>query len=204
MMMKSLCMGVLLCGTLTLSASSVDSAITSTDSTIQVLPDSMCVWATKVTSTQLKNLYKLNDSMYRCEQPNSKEMRQLEQLGIRSILNLRESHTDNSEAKGTSLKLYHYRWAASKISEDDLMRAMRTIKFAPKPIVVHCWHGSDRTGAVAAAYRICFMNWNVESAIKELKDGPYGHHESIYPNIERLFRKIDWEVFKQKLDQYKD
>ena len=46
---------------------------------------------------------------------------------------------------------------------------MKILRDAPKPILVHCQHGSDRTGAVIALYRILFQNMSKVEAIKELK-----------------------------------
>lgn len=43
-------------------------------------------------------------------------------------------------------------------------------------MVVHCWHGSDRTGAVIAAYRIVQQGWSQHDAIDEMINGGYGFH----------------------------
>ena len=83
-----------------------------------------------------------------------------------------------------------------KISEDDLYKILTVIRDAPKPLLIHCWHGSDRTGCAVAAYRIVFENWSVEDAISELMNPKYGHHKNIYTNIPALLRKADWKKIK--------
>jgi protein tyrosine/serine phosphatase len=45
-----------------------------------------------------------------------------------------------------------------KMSIDEIKQSLEIIKNAPKPILIHCWHGSDRTGVVAASYRIIKQN----------------------------------------------
>lgn len=63
---------------------------------------------------------------------------------------------DDDEAKGTSIKLHRVKTKAHSISEKQLIQALRIIKNRKAPIVFHCHHGSDRTGAVCAFYRIIF------------------------------------------------
>jgi protein tyrosine/serine phosphatase len=43
-------------------------------------------------------------------------------------------------------------------------------------VLLHCYHGSDRTGASVAMYRIIFENWSIENAVQEMKYGSYGYH----------------------------
>ena len=47
---------------------------------------------------------------------------------------------------------------AGKVSQEQLIDALRIIKNRKGPVLLHCWHGSDRTGATVAAYRIVFNN----------------------------------------------
>ena len=51
----------------------------------------------KIESKNFRNLYKLNDSLYRSEQPSKKGMKELERIGIKSILNLRRQKTDEKK-----------------------------------------------------------------------------------------------------------
>lgn len=156
-------------------------------------------FAEKIVDTGIKNMYKLDNDLYRSAQPGKKGFQALEKKGIKSALNLREYHTDNSEAKGTSITLYKIPLAAGNITEAQLLNCLLTIEKAPKPVLVHCWHGSDRTGAVCAAYRIARQNWKVEDAVHEFTKGPYGFHSGMYDNLPKLLKSIDWAEFKIKL-----
>ena len=53
------------------------------------------VWATPVIGTELNNFYRIDDHLYRSEQPSDEAFPQLAELGIEEILNLREFHTDD-------------------------------------------------------------------------------------------------------------
>lgn len=150
------------------------------------------------TLLQIKNLHKIDEGVYRSSQPNNVEFEKLEKSGLKNVLNLRRWNSDNDEAKNTTLNLFHVKIRAEAIKEDDLLKALLIIKNREGDILIHCHHGSDRTGAVAAMYRIVFQNWSKEQAIEELKNGGYGFH-NIYTNIPRLINNIDIESFKKKL-----
>lgn len=118
---------------------------------------------------------------------------------IKSVLNLRKHHRDKSKIGKLKLVLYEIPLAAEKITESDLITILRTLKNAPKPILIHCRYGSDRTGAVVAACRIVFENWSEEQAVAELKNPKFGHHTTLYKNIPQLIRKTDWEKIRYKI-----
>ncbi len=157
-------------------------------------------WAAPVIESMLGNFYKVSDKVYRSAQPDSKVFKDISGMGISAILNLRNHHTDNDEAKGSMIKLYHVKMNAGSITPDQLLEALIIIKDSPGPILVHCWHGSDRTGAVIAAYRMVFQNWTRTQAIDELKNGGYGYHIRTYPNILQLLNDLDVKAIKKRLD----
>ena len=98
------------------------------------------------------------------------------------------------------LILHHIKINAGSITENHLIKALKIIKNRKGPIVFHCWHGSDRTGAVAAAYRIIFNNWSKIDAIDELENGDYGYHEKFYGNIKKLIKNLNVEQVKSRLN----
>lgn len=44
---------------------------------------------------EIKNFYKVNNDLYRAAQPGKIEFKELEKLGIKSVLNLRMLHSDS-------------------------------------------------------------------------------------------------------------
>jgi tyrosine-protein phosphatase SIW14 len=155
-------------------------------------------WAIKVETCNLENLYKLNDSIYRSEQPNKEEFICLAETGFRSVLNLRSFHTDSKKTKGLSIKPYRVKMVARKFSDKEIVESLRILKEGPKPILVHCKHGCDRTGVVMGMYRIIFENWSKEEALDELQNGGYGFHKK-YTNIIDYIKNVDAEVIKREV-----
>lgn len=156
-------------------------------------------WAQPMLDVQLGNFYKVSDELYRSRQPGDEEMAQLAAMGIRSVLNLREHHSDDDEAKTTNLKLYRVPMNAGDINDELVTKALDALAAAPKPALVHCWHGSDRTGAIVAMYRMVFQGWPRQQAIDEFINGGYGYHRSVYPNIERYLETVDIAGFGQSV-----
>lgn len=163
------------------------------EDSIRVRPNT---WAQKVIGSDLENFYKIDNKLYRSEQPDDDDMKVLEKFGIKNLLNLRHYHTDNDEAEGTKLNLIHIPLKAHKLTYDDIVKSMKAIKDAKGPVLVHCWHGSDRTGTMVAAYRIVFQNWSKDQALDELKNGGYGFHET-FKNIPKLIKGLDEEKLRK-------
>lgn len=159
-------------------------------------PDS---WATSVISQNLENWSKVSDLLYRSEQPDAKGMVELEKIGIRRVLNLRQFHDDEEEARGTDLKLYRVPFNAAKVKDADVIESLKIITASDDPILVHCWHGSDRTGTIVAMYRIIEQGWSKDAAIDELKNGGYGYH-SLYRNIISYIEEVDVDYIKSQID----
>jgi protein tyrosine phosphatase (PTP) superfamily phosphohydrolase (DUF442 family) len=55
----------------------------------------------------------------------------------------------------------------SGITQDYLNEILAAVVNSPKPVLVHCQHGEDRTGLVIAAYRVCVNGWSKDSAMAE-------------------------------------
>ena len=153
-----------------------------------------------------KNFHKVNENLYRSGQPDEDEFFSLYTFnGIRSVLNLRENNSDKDEIDAVNKRwknavaLYEIPLDTGEISEADLYKILTVTRDAPKPLLIHCWHGSDRTGCAVAAYRIVFENWSVEDAISELMKPEYGHHKAIYTNIPELLRKANWQKIKETI-----
>ncbi len=156
-------------------------------------------WAQPVISESLENWYKVDDKVFRSSQPNSEGMSQLQHIGITEVLNLRYFHSDDDEAKGTDLKLHRLKTEAGELSEQEIIQALKIITGAKGKILVHCWHGSDRTGAVIASYRVIVQGWSKDDAIDEMINGGYGFH-SMYDNIAQLIKSLDVLKMRKQLD----
>jgi tyrosine-protein phosphatase SIW14 len=155
-------------------------------------------WAQAVPSKALKNWYRLDDNVYRSEQPNREGFVEIRDHGIRTVLNLRAHHSDEAMASSLNLTLVSVPMTARRFTEDDVIAALKAIQSAPKPVLIHCRYGADRTGVVSAMYRIVFQGWTRKKALEELLGGGFGFHLQ-YKNIPRFIREIDLDRIKKEL-----
>lgn len=147
----------------------------------------------------VENSYRVSADLYRSAQPEREGFTALQQMGIRSVLNLREFHKDTRKARHTQLHLMAYPVAAGELTAADVENCLALIEQAPKPVLVHCWHGSDRTGMIVAAYRIVYQGWSVEEAEKEFREERFGYHEFWYGNLLELLRGTNWAAMRERL-----
>jgi len=157
-------------------------------------------WAIPVISTTLENGYRVDPRVYRSAQPDAQDMLELKKLGIERVLNLREFHDDKDENGASGLKLFRVPMNAGHIRDEEIVKALKIILSAETPILVHCWHGSDRTGTVVAMYRMVEQGWSREDAIDELVNGGYGYH-AIYDNIITYLERVDLDEIRRQLER---
>jgi protein tyrosine/serine phosphatase len=118
-------------------------------------------------------------------------MKQLEKLGIKTVVNLRSSHSDSDELDGTGLAYEHIKMTTWNVRTDDVTRFLQIVTDSNRtPVFVHCQYGADRTGTMCAIYRIAIESWSKDEAIEEMTKGGYGFH-SIWMNLVDYIRKLD-------------
>jgi protein tyrosine phosphatase (PTP) superfamily phosphohydrolase (DUF442 family) len=144
----------------------------------------------RVASDHLENFFQVDEKVYRSAQPSRNAFRELDCLGIRNVLDLRELNLDAFRSRGTCVTVRHLPLDPSCVTEGEVVSALRIIREARGPILVHCKFGSDRTGVVVAFYRIVFQGWTKEAAIEEMTQGGYGFHPQ-YAQLIRLIRSAD-------------
>lgn len=155
-------------------------------------------WAQPVRLEGVPNLYRVSDELYRGDQPNPQGMQNLKQLGLKTIINLRSFHSDRDEIGETGLAYEHIFMKAWHPEEEDVVRFLK-IATDPKraPVLVHCQHGADRTGALIAVYRIAVQGWSKAEAIREMTQGGFGFHQ-IWGNLPEWIQKLNIDRIKRQ------
>jgi protein tyrosine/serine phosphatase len=157
-------------------------------------------WAEPITLEGVPNLHRLTPTLYRSEQPTALGMKNLEKLGIRTVINLRAFNDDLDEIRGTALRAVHVPVFTWHLETEDVVQVMRTLRHAEDgPFLIHCQHGADRTGLMSAMYRMLEQKWTAEDALAELVDGGYGYH-SMWRNIKRYVRSVDVAALRAAVD----
>ncbi len=143
-----------------------------------------------------ENLKQVSENLYRSEQPKTKGFMYLEEQRFRTIINLRERQKDLKYADDRSFIHVHYPIRTWRLDESDILQVMSIIKASEGKILIHCKHGSDRTGCMIAAYRVIFEDWSKEKALAELRADEFGYHEFWFPDIAKLIENLDVEKMR--------
>jgi protein tyrosine/serine phosphatase len=124
---------------------------------------------------ELPNFHQINANLYRGGQPKEGGFQRLAGLGIKTVVNLRDSDeramAEEKEARAAGLRYFNVPLDNfGKPGDEKIDRALALIN-APEnqPVFVHCKRGSDRTGTVIAIYRISHDGWTSEQAKAEAK-----------------------------------
>lgn len=151
----------------------------------------LMTWAQPLEVAGVENVYRVSPELYRSEQPTRIGMENLEKLGVETVVSLRAFHSDRDLIEGTELEYERIRFETWAPDDEELVRFLKIATDPSRtPVLVHCLHGSDRTGAMCALYRIILQGWTKDAAIVEMKSGGYGHHK-IWGNLERWIRGLD-------------
>jgi protein tyrosine phosphatase (PTP) superfamily phosphohydrolase (DUF442 family) len=152
-------------------------------------------WAKPIEINGIANTWQLTDTLFRGEQPTVEGFRSLHRMGIRTVVNLRRLHNDTDELNRAGLpgniSLVHIPMNAWDVSEDEIVAFLQIVTDdARHPVFFHCRHGSDRTGIMAAAYRMVVEHWTAQKAIDEMKHGGFGYH-TIWRGLPETLASLD-------------
>jgi protein tyrosine/serine phosphatase len=148
-------------------------------------------WAVPITLEGVPNLHRITPTLYRSEQPTALGFKNLEKLGVRTVINLRAFNSDDDEVRGTALRTERVKILTWNVDDNHVVDVMRMLRNPDNgPFLIHCQHGADRTGLMSAMYRILEQGWTADDALAELKDGGYGYH-AMWKNIQRYVRSAD-------------
>ena len=157
-------------------------------------------WATPIKHDA--NLYRIDDKLYRSEQPVAEDGEAIVKLGIQSVINLRFfDRNDDDHLKAHGLTLLNRPLLSWSIKPKEIAEILYLIEKQQQngAVLIHCYHGADRTGLIAGMYRIIYQGWSVEEAKAEMQHGPYGYH-SIWKNIAKLFTEEKVKQVKTHLE----
>ena len=128
---------------------------------------------------EAKNFYRVDELLFRSAQLDGSDAAKLHELGIKSIVNLRHfSRGGDRRAFGDQFWLANKPLQSWEIKPAQIADVLRTIRERQKEgaVLVHCYHGADRTGLVVAMYRVIYQGWSLDAARSEMIDGGYGFH----------------------------
>jgi tyrosine-protein phosphatase SIW14 len=147
----------------------------------------------------IKNFHQVDAHVYRGAQPPDDGFRYLAKIGVKTVLDLRESRERSTrEAKiVASLGMRYVNVPMSGFAPPTRAEISKILALledpASGPVFVHCWRGADRTGSVIAAYRIDHDHWDNARALKEARSYGLTFYQIPRENFIRNFQPLKAE-----------
>jgi len=145
-----------------------------------------------IDQVRIKNFRVVNDWFFRGGQPETDELVDLKNLGVKTIICLRWNSSAIEDERNKALELglkFVYLpltyWILPKPDELEKFFGILDDE-SQRPIFLHCKHGSDRTGMLTAFYRIARCGWSADDAYKEMEGA--GFHKI-------RMRHFKWAVY---------
>lgn len=143
--------------------------------------------------------------VYRCSQLSPQRLkRYIRSIGIKTIINLRGENQsrewwqqERALAEEFNIHFYNIAMCARKLpTKENLLKLLSIYETAPRPILLHCYSGADRTGEAAALWVIEQQKKSKPIALKQLSLR-YGHLVSRHPAKHffiNLWQSKDWLI----------
>jgi protein tyrosine/serine phosphatase len=135
----------------------------------------------------LTNVGRISQEIYRGNQPLPDGYKTLKKIGIKTVINLRSRHGEKKAVENSGMNYMEFPISMIKNLKRENVQEIIDAMANPEnqPIYVHCALGRDRTGIVAAIYRIEKQGWSFDEAEQEMRD--FGFND-VWINLKKLVR----------------
>lgn len=152
-------------------------------------------WAQPMTVAGVSNCYQVTSNLYRGAQPTPEGMKALKAMGIKTVVNLRSFHSDQTNVGLKGIRVEMKPWHATEEEAVEFLKIVTNTNNLP--VFVHCQRGADRTGTMCAMYRIAVCGWTKQDAIKEMKEGGF-EFSPVWKNLVHFIETADVAKIKQR------
>jgi len=155
----------------------------------------------------IANLHRVSATLYRSAQPTPEGLLSGRPVlfdpdpPLGSVLSLRQFHADVPAAAlaESSLDFARIPMLSWHLEDEDTVRFLRFVTNpANQPVLVHCRHGADRTGAMIAVYRVVVEGWTKDVALREMTQGGFGFHP-VWRNLVKYVSDLDVDDIRARL-----
>lgn len=122
---------------------------------------------------KIKNFGQMDERFYRGGQPKRDDYKSLADLGVKTIIDLRNDPEDYEKTSAEAVGIKYVNIPMSdtdypeQISVDNFLKAINDPETGT--FFVHCAGGRHRTGVMGAVYRFTKYNWDFDQTYKEMK-----------------------------------
>jgi protein tyrosine/serine phosphatase len=131
----------------------------------------------RASSAPFKRFIQVDHQLYRGSQPDEDGFRFLRDMGVRTIVSFRNDGSERVLVESLGMRFVQipitfraFGWG-DDFDVTDVHRFFEVVDDPTAgPIFFHCKRGADRTGSIAAIYRIARQGWDADRAYSEARD----------------------------------
>jgi len=133
------------------------------------------------------NFGRLTPQVWRGRAPDSEGLKTLRKMGVRTIIDFRTHGEHDGLEQAPDIDYVRMPFGATGPPPRETVEKFLALVTDPQklPVFFHCRYGKDRTGTMAALYRIRVQGWQPEKAVREMK---YFGFRTIYRDLLRFVR----------------
>jgi protein tyrosine/serine phosphatase len=136
-----------------------------------------CAYSSYITEpfSNIPNFHQVNSQIYRGGRPSEDGLRQLKEMGIKTIISLRSddslTYVEKHLARQYGLEFISIPLSIyQKPTDEQVLKFLEIVIDKEKqPIFIHCESGRDRTGVMIAVYRVVVEGRSIKESYKEAK-----------------------------------
>src|SRR5688572_15505703 len=128
---------------------------------------------------KIENFGQMDDRYYRGAQPNPDDYQALKDLGVNTVVDLRNDPTDYEKPAVEALGMKYVNIPMSGWKSPKMASINQFLKLLEDPstgvVYVHCKAGRHRASVMGAAYRYTKYGWDYDQVYKEMKTFRYSN-----------------------------
>jgi tyrosine-protein phosphatase SIW14 len=133
------------------------------------------VTAVHAAEAPIERFSQISPTLYRGAQPDRAGFTFLRDIGIRTVISLRNDASERALVESLGMRFVHipvtFRMFGGDMPKQAAERFLSVVDDPAGGLVfVHCKRGADRTGAFVGLYRVVRQGWKVEQAYEEARD----------------------------------
>jgi protein tyrosine/serine phosphatase len=129
---------------------------------------------TSFPNVKIKNFGQMDENYFRGAQPLADDYQSLKELGVTTVIDLRNDPTDyeKSAVEALGMKYVNIPMSGWKYPKNQHIEQFLSIVNNPETgkFYVHCKAGIHRTGITGAIYRFTKYGWDYDKAYREMKN----------------------------------
>jgi tyrosine-protein phosphatase SIW14 len=151
-------------------------------------------------NVKIGNFGQMDERFYRGAQPLPDDYQSLKDLGVKTVIDLRNDPTDYEKASVEALGMRYVNIPMSGWKSPKDQQIEEFLKLANDPetgaFFVHCKAGIHRTGVAGAVWRFTKYSWDYDQTYKEMKNYNFSSglvHGALKSFVKDYFKEMETE-----------